>query len=162
MKRVTLIGWYILGFLVVVTLCILLSGCRTQYVTVPEYHTKYMSKIDTFIRNDTVKKDRQIVVRELTPEDSAMLAEYGIRIKDNKRMILFLQKELEREKSQQKETVHDTIIKTDNVRVPYPVEKQLTRWQQMKVDFGEYAFVFVAIALLVFILRKKKDVIMRI
>lgn len=162
MKRITLYGWYILGFLAVVTFCCLLCGCRTQYVTVPEYHTEYISKTDTFIKRDTLLKDKEVVVREMTPEDSAMLAQYGIQMKDDKRMILFLQRELQRQSIQNKETVHDTIIKTDSIRVPYPVEKKLTRWQQLKVDLGEYVLVLLAVLMVLFLLRKKKDVIMRI
>lgn len=33
-------------------------------------------------------------------------------------------------------TTTDTVIKTDSIQVPYPVEKQLTKWQQIKMDFG--------------------------
>ena len=30
----------------------------------------------------------------------------------------------------------DTVMLTDSVQIPYPVEKQLTRWQQMKIELG--------------------------
>lgn len=33
----------------------------------------------------------------------------------------------------------DTVLRVDSVAVPYPVEKKLTRWQQMKMDFGAMA-----------------------
>ena len=55
----------------------------------------------------------------------------------------------------------DTVIKTDSVQVPYPVEKKLTRWQSMKMELGEWAFgVVIVMALiivswLVYRLRKK-------
>lgn len=51
----------------------------------------------------------------------------------------------------------DTIIKTDSVRVPYPVEKKLSKWQQIKLDIGEWVMVALAlalIALVVIIVRK--------
>lgn len=32
------------------------------------------------------------------------------------------------------------VTKTDSVRVPYPVEKELTRWQQTKLELGGWAF----------------------
>lgn len=37
---------------------------------------------------------------------------------------------------------HDTLYlsRTDSIRVPYPVEKELTRWQQMKLELGGWAF----------------------
>ena len=51
----------------------------------------------------------------------------------------------------------DTVIKTDSVRVPYPVEKKLSKWQQIKLDIGEWVIVALAlslIALVVIIVRK--------
>ena len=144
MRKPTFFGWYILVVFVLMCLMALLVSCRTQYVTVPEYHTEYVSKTDTFIQRDSIRQ-----------HDSIYVAVKGDTVTVERYSILYRDRLCEK-------AVHDTIIKTDSVRVPYPVEKQLTRWQQMKVDFGEYAFVFVAIALLVFILRKKKDVIMRV
>ena len=44
----------------------------------------------------------------------------------------------------------DTMIKIDSVQVPYPVEKQLTRWQQMKIELGGWAFgVIIAFGLVI-------------
>ena len=34
----------------------------------------------------------------------------------------------------------DTIMKTDSVQVPYPVEKPLTKWQNIKLELGGWAF----------------------
>ncbi len=45
---------------------------------------------------------------------------------------------------------------TDSVQVPYPVEKQLSRWQQMKIELGGWAFGMVIISLIVFIIRFAK------
>lgn len=141
--------------ILVISICLLLCGCRTQYVTVPEYHTEYVNRTDTFVLRDTLLKDREVVVREMTPADSAMLAQYGIQMQDDKRMILFLQRELQRQSTQQKETVHDTIIKTDSIRVPYPVEKSLSRWQQIKLDIGEYVLVLLALLAALVIIKRK-------
>lgn len=54
-------------------------------------------------------------------------------------------------------TQPDTIYKTSKevtvtkeVRVPYPVEKELTRWQQMKLELGGWAFgIIIAFALII-------------
>ena len=43
----------------------------------------------------------------------------------------------------------DTVIKTDSVRVPYPIEKKLTKWQQIKLDVGGGALAALGIALIV-------------
>lgn len=46
-------------------------------------------------------------------------------------------------------TVTDTtfINRTDSISVPYPVEKKLTKWERLKVDYGGYALVAVIILL---------------
>lgn len=144
MRRITLYGWYILGFLAVVTLCCLLCGCRTQYVTVPEYHTEYISKMDTFIKRDSIMKHDSVYVS--VKGDTVTVEKWSVLYRDRWR----------------EKAVHDTIIKTDSIRVPYPVEKKLTRWQQLKVDLGEYVLVLLAVLMALYLLRKKKDVIMRI
>lgn len=54
-------------------------------------------------------------------------------------------------------TQPDTIYKTSKevtvtkeVRVPYPVEKELTRWQQIKLELGGWAFgIIIAFALII-------------
>ena len=54
-------------------------------------------------------------------------------------------------------TQPDTIYKpskevtvTKEVRVPYPVEKELTRWQQIKLELGGWAFgIIIAFALII-------------
>lgn len=44
----------------------------------------------------------------------------------------------------------DTILKTDSIQVPYPVEKELTRWQAMKIELGGWAFgVIIAFILII-------------
>ena len=47
----------------------------------------------------------------------------------------------------------DTILINDSINVPYPVEKQLTRWQQMKIELGGWAFGIVIAFLLLIIGR---------
>ena len=49
--------------------------------------------------------------------------------------------------------VHDTtyIEKVDSIQVPYPVEKQLTRWQRMKMNAGGYA-IFLCLTCVIFII----------
>lgn len=42
------------------------------------------------------------------------------------------------------------VIVTKEVKVPYPVEKELTRWQQMKLELGGWAFgIIIAFALII-------------
>lgn len=54
--------------------------------------------------------------------------------------------------------VRDTmyISKADSIQVPYPVEKELTRWQQFRMDFGGWAMCIVVISILILIVYKIK------
>lgn len=42
---------------------------------------------------------------------------------------------------------------TDSVQIPYPVEKQLTRWQQMKIELGGWAVSVIIILSIVLMLK---------
>lgn len=46
----------------------------------------------------------------------------------------------------------DTVIRVDSVQVPYPVEKQLSRWQSLKMKLGGWAFGIIVVFML-FIIR---------
>lgn len=51
------------------------------------------------------------------------------------------------------------VTKTDSVQVPYPVEKQLTWWQQFQIDVGGWAIGIViisAIIVIMVVIRKMK------
>lgn len=52
--------------------------------------------------------------------------------------------------------VHDTVyrFKTDSIQVPYPVEQQLTRWEQFRLDIGGWAIVTVIIIILIVVGRQ--------
>lgn len=43
------------------------------------------------------------------------------------------------------------VIVTKEVKVPYPVEKELTRWQQLKLELGGWAFGIIITAALIFV-----------
>ena len=51
--------------------------------------------------------------------------------------------------------VVDTVYKVqcDTIRVPYPVEKPLTRWQKWKLDLGGFAMAAIAITVLLMVGR---------
>ena len=115
------------------------SSCKTKYVSVPEYHTEYITKTDSFTQRDSI-----------FVKDSIYMWMQGDTIYKEKFSIIYKDKWRDR-------YLCDTVIKTDSVRVPYPVEKQLTKWQQIKLDIGEWVMVALAlalIALVVIIVRK--------
>ena len=55
-------------------------------------------------------------------------------------------------------TVRDTtnILRTDSIQVPYPVEKELSRWQSFKMEIGGYAIIVLLVVILYFIYKKTK------
>lgn len=136
--------------IIVLTVLLLCMGCAPRVVTVPEYHYERHNTTDTVMLHDSILHERNTIIREA---DSAMLSELGIRLQQGERAILVLRKELERALSQKKEITHDTIIKTDSIRVPYPVEKKLTKWQQVKKDAEEISLPLFWFAILYFVLR---------
>lgn len=52
--------------------------------------------------------------------------------------------------------IRDTayIHKVDSIQAPYPIEKKLTRWQQMKLELGGWVFAALLIIIAVCILKK--------
>lgn len=51
--------------------------------------------------------------------------------------------------------VRDTsyVVKSDTISVPYPVEKKLTRWQELKLDIGGISIGIIIITILVVVGR---------
>ena len=41
------------------------------------------------------------------------------------------------------------VSRTDTIRVPYPVEAKLAKWQQFKMDVGGYAIFAVVVTILI-------------
>lgn len=52
----------------------------------------------------------------------------------------------------------DTVyrLKVDSVQVPYEVEKQLTRWEQMKMDFGGWVLGVLIALIILFVIKWKR------
>ena len=152
--------WYIMVTGFSLLLAYFITSCAPRYITVPEYHYESHHTADTIIQKDSVTKENNTIIREA---DSTLLAELGIRLRDGERAILVLRREVERLMNQQREVVHDTVVKTDSINVPYPVEKQLTRWESLKMEAGGYflALLIVVIIVFVVILIWKRGVIFR-
>jgi hypothetical protein len=49
------------------------------------------------------------------------------------------------------------ISRTDSIQVPYPIEKQLTKWQSMKLELGGWALGIIIVFILVLIGRYVKQ-----
>ena len=106
-----------LPWLLVILLC--LAACRSiEYVPVKTVRTEYKTRDS--IRYDSIYK-----------HDSIFYAIKGDSIykyvKQMEYRYIFINRT-------------DTVLKTDSVQVPYPVEKELNRWQKIKIELGGWAF----------------------
>lgn len=116
--------WWLIGITAAAWLCGLLTGCTSpKHVTVPEYHTEYITKRDTLMTQDTLILRDSVTV--YFKGDTVYKEKYALR---------------DRYKYVYKATT-DTLIKTDSVRVPYPIEARLTKWQKAKMTIGGWCVV---------------------
>lgn len=113
------------------------TGCRTtQYVPVETINTEYKTRDS--IRIDSVYR-----------RDSIYVIDRGDTVYTYKDRYLYKYLYLNR---------IDTVIKTDSIQIPYPVEKALTRWQKAKIELGGWAFgglICIAIILLYICIKRK-------
>lgn len=99
----------------------LLQSCRTKYVSVPEYHNVYINKHDTLTKHDSIYQKE--FVDRFVKGDTVFLTKIKV---DYRYKNIY-------------KTLYRDSIKTDSVRVPYPVEKKLSRWQGLKMEVGGWA-----------------------
>ena len=128
-----------MGVIGVIVACC--ASCRTtRYVTVPEYHSEVVHDTDSVVRRDVVRDTSWMTIREV---DSAELARLGVQIKGLRNALVI-------ERNRNVEKISDNsnakiryIQKTDSVLVPYrvEVEKKLSWWDRVKVDFGGWAML---------------------
>lgn len=124
MRKITakeLIGFVILlmMYAFVSLLLFLTVSCSPKVVTVPEMHHEYHSHMDSVLVHDSVIDRQTVIIREA---DSALLAEYGITLRQAERAWIVQNNRLQREIQKLKETRGDTIEVHDTISVPYPVQ----------------------------------------
>lgn len=115
----------IVGFLIV----LLLGGCKSkEYITVPEYHTEYVCRTDTFHKMDSVYL-----------KDSVYVYQKGDTVYYNKVAYRDRWHNIYKVKT-------DTIIKKDSVSVPYPPKNE-----QRLMTLGRLflAFLFLVVVTMV-------------
>ena len=118
--------------LLICTLISLLSGCKSvQYVPVETVRTDSVY-IDRFQRDSIYQRD-SVYVNRWTAGDTV----YQDKV---------VWKYVYRDK-----VVYDTvaILRSDTVRVPYPVERRLTKWEQVRLNVGGWVIALVVITILV-------------
>lgn len=120
-------------------LLLVLTGCRTI-----EYYPLETVRIDTVYVNQ--QRVDSVMVR-----DSVHIYQKGDTVTEFRLKYIYKYKD-------RTDTLY--LSKTDTVSVPYPVEKQLTKWQQTKVNYGGWAmgivFVFILIVVGRMVYKLKK------
>ena len=137
-----------LTIVAIITIAIL-AGCKTKYVTVPEYHETYVSRADTVWKTDSVKDVQISIIQEV---DSAYLHKIGIINPPEKAYLIQNSQNKEVSKSLIEHTT-DTILKVDSVPKLIIKEKELSKWQHLKMDAGVAAMCIAAAILLLFLLK---------
>ena len=128
----------IVAFLLAMTFLVLmmLQSCRTKYVSVPEYHNVYVNKHDTLTKHDSIYQKE--FVDRYVKGDSVFLTKTQV---DYRFRNIY-------------KTLYRDSIKVDSLRVPYPIERKLNKWESLKMEVGGWAiggFSAVVIALIAYI-----------
>ena len=113
------------GLAAVLAAVIMLSACRTQYVPVETVRTEYL----THQVHDSVRISDSTVIRE--KGDTVWLERWHTSYRDR--------------------WCTDTVIRTDTLQVPCPVERKLTRWEAFCIDYGKVT-LGASVALVLFVI----------
>ena len=106
-----------------VTFCLMVCGCRTEYI--PVERLRYDSLVVAKLVHDSVYVSDSVFVRER-----------GDTVYKYKDKYVYVYK-----------TKIDTFFaeRVRDVEIPVPVERKLTWWERMKMDFGGWLLVAVAL-----------------
>lgn len=119
-------------YIILLMLAICLTSCRSiKYVPVETVKTEYKTR-------DSIRFD------SIYEHDSIFLFVKGDTVYKEKYRYKYRYLTINKT---------DTVMLTDSVQIPYPVEKQLTRWQQMKIELGGWAVGVIAILFIVLMLK---------
>lgn len=120
-------------WLVVGLLLFAMCGCaRVQYVPVETVRVDSVYSV-RYHSDSTYMKD-SIYIELKTERDTVFRTEYKYRTHWRDRV------------------VHDTLVseRVDSVSVPYPVERNLSPWEQTKLHYGGFAMLAVVVLILSF------------
>lgn len=117
--------------IILLMLAICFVSCRTQYIPVESVRTEYKTRDST--RYDSIYQRDSIYT--LIKGDTVYLYRYK-----------YLYRYLTTNRT-------DTILKNDSIRVPYPVEKKLNRWQSIKMELGGWVIIVIFVYMLMYALQ---------
>lgn len=128
----------------VIAAMMLLASCKSvQYIPVEKVRTEYKTKTDTFIQKDSVLVKDSVFIH--SKNDTVWYEKWHTK---------YLDRVVEKIKT-------DTVIKVDSIQVPYPVERQLNKWESFCLEYGKVttgmsiALVLLGILWLIWLIKRK-------
>lgn len=155
-------------WLLIFALAIMLSACTsTKYVPEESVRTEYVhgdnSELLNVIKSLTERlhqKEQQVDSLMQSYRELLVLSDKGDTLRHDREKIVYRASHRESELEKLVESKNDSIrellrqlesVKSDSIRVPYPVERKLSRWEQAKMDFGGMA-IGATVLLVVFVI----------
>lgn len=123
----------------------LLTGCRTKYIPVPEYHEIVVHHSDTLLRVDSVQLRDSVIIRVQGDTITQEVWRWRDRVKYDTRI------------------VYRDSIRVDSVRVPYPVERKQTAWERTMQNVGKISLIILVMSIcfmLVYLLLRARNKIL--
>lgn len=119
-------------FITLVIVVLSLTSCKTKYVSVPEYHTEYVTKTDTLLRQDSVYLRDSVFV--LVKGDTVFIYKTVYKYRD--KILLKIKS--------------DTIIKRDSI--PVPIVRELTKNEQRLISIGKYSIIVIITLIVILVI----------
>ena len=123
----------------------LLTGCKTKYIPVPEYHEIVVHHADTLLRVDSVQLRDSVIIRVQGDTITQEVWRWRDRVKHDTRI------------------VYRDSIRVDSVRVPYPVERKQTAWERTMQNVGKILLIILVTSIcfmLVYLLLRARNKIL--
>ena len=156
----------LIAILMMLAVAVMVSGCtRTTYVPLETVRTEYVEADTTGLYERLRDFFESMYSRETSSDsvidrqkETVVLKENGDTARHDTERTVYVssrrEKGLEHEVRQRDSIIgslrlRPTSVKADSIRVPYPVERPLSRWEQTKMDLGGFALGGVAAALCV-------------
>lgn len=127
--------------------CLILTGCRSRYIPPPQ--ESYIN-----IRDSVVLRDSVVIRNETNKIDSVIIKDSTVLVVDTSgniiRTELYRYKEVNRQLTEKYEALQAEYSRLEALKqqveyIPYPVEKELTWWQKIKLSIGEILIVIVLV-----------------
>lgn len=148
-------SWKRLFFIIfILVIWISIISCKsTTPVIVPEYHKEVIHHADTIHQTDSFISNSFTTIREV---DSATLAALGYQIRGLETAYLVEINNMQRQISQLSQSHRDTVHITDTIPKIVEVPVKVSKWQQLKMDFGELLILAFLLSTAMLLIKSRK------